>query len=142
MATNTATKIERSNTTWLDEAEARCAAATKGPWEFIPGTDKNGDSCDLLMAEIPSAAPADEDPEYAQVLFGNELGEQQLSANWDFAAHARTDLPRALDALREAEKALEEIYQASEPCGSDYGHGGVAKIARAALSEIRGNDER
>lgn len=68
---------------------------TKGPWEFRAGNDADGDSCDLLMAEIGVAS--DDDPEYAEVFFGQELSDAERSANWTLASAA----PELFDALEE-----------------------------------------
>lgn len=69
---------------------------TPGPWEFRAGNNRSGDFVDLLMAEI-GQAQSDEDPEYAEVLFGNELSESERSANWTLIAAA----PELYDALHE-----------------------------------------
>lgn len=77
---------------------ARCEAATPGPWEFRGGNDRDGDACDLLMAEIGRAS-VDEDEEWTEVLFGAELADAERQANWELCRAARTDLPNALKAL-------------------------------------------
>lgn len=80
--------------------EERDKAATPGPWMFKNGRDRDGDSCDLLVAEI-GKAQEDEDPEYAEVFFSGELAGPELSANWEFTQHARQDIPLLVASLRE-----------------------------------------
>jgi hypothetical protein len=87
--------------------------ATPGPWEFRGGIDQNGDSCDLLMAEIGIAA-GDEDPEYAEVLFGQELSEQERAANWELCAALRNLAPTLLPVLEALLEALLEERAARE----------------------------
>lgn len=143
---------------WIDEAETRCAAATPGPWFYHNGYDQHGDACDLIVAEIDGTAPADEDPEFVEVFYENELGLSQIQANWDFALCARADLPRALKALR----AVEKIAQAHQretvttgdvsrcpacgcvargECSISHARYCSSELARAALAAIRGTDE-
>ena len=86
----------------IEEARRLLAAATPGPWLFEPGCTADGDSCDLLVAD-PMTAPGC-DPEYSQVLFDTpELGEAQVSANWELIPLLRnhaTELLAAADAVR------------------------------------------
>jgi hypothetical protein len=97
--------------------------ATPGPWEFRSGNDANGESCDLLMAEI-GQANGDEDPEYAEVLFGSELGDAQLAANWELV-HA---LRNAVPALLRLTLALLELRQRISDCHKDPRYQAVWQI--------------
>ena len=74
---------------------------TKGPWFFKSGTSKGGDSCDLLVAELGTAADGEE-PEYVEVLFGMELSDGERSANWILASLA----PRLLEACKAVQPYL------------------------------------
>ena len=70
-------------------AKKRCEAATKAPWKaeldylsaFIPGKRPNGEIIGRLQPSISDLFPR-----------------EQKYANAEFAAHARTDLPAALEA--------------------------------------------
>jgi hypothetical protein len=97
---------EQSSITRAESArlQSLIERTTLEPWEFRNGHNREGDSCDLLMAEVGRASE-DEEPEYAEVFFGQaELGEAQVQANWDFAKESRTALPAA---LRQLKKAME-----------------------------------
>jgi hypothetical protein len=98
----------------IDALEAMEKAATPN-WEFRGGTTREGDSCDLLMAEHGKAA-AHEDVEYGEVFFDAELfGEAQVTANWAVAQGARNALPGLIAALRIAERALQCIVDGELP---------------------------
>ena len=87
---------------------ALIAAATPGPWTFQPGTDRDGDSVDLLMAQQGEADP-DEDEEWAEVLFSYSVfGERQVSANWELIVELVNHAPALADAL-EAKELLEYL---------------------------------
>lgn len=77
-----------SESDWRKEARARCEAATKGPWfNRQGGYNKTG---------IPKIYSDPEKDSYVA----------HATSNGDFIAHARTDLPRALDLLDELEAWL------------------------------------
>ncbi len=82
--------------TWLDEVKSRCKAATAGPWEHHP-----------------DAAGGEADPALVGVGYdGGPIPITTGTAFWsmsdfDFIAHARTDLPRALALLERATELLE-----------------------------------
>lgn len=88
---------------WIDDLEALEKAATAAPWEFRAGNDQNGDSCDLLIAEIGRAS-GDEDEEYGEVLFGSEFSAAELSANWEMVKALRNAAPRLLRIARAAKR--------------------------------------
>ena len=84
---------------WIDRLGTLVKAATQGPWEFQAGNDSRGDSVDLLVAEIGISA-GDEDPEYAEVLFGQEIRAAELSANWSLICELRNEADRLLSVAR------------------------------------------
>jgi hypothetical protein len=88
----------------LKEIEDRCNAATGGPWtSFIEGrTHESGDS--FIMTGIA----AGED------IFSKNRGADfyltgTTNADNDFIAHARQDIPRLLDAVRQLHQQIETI---------------------------------
>ena len=60
---------------WIAEARGRCERATKGPWEVHPN------------------------PRYYVLLPTDDWGDPNRDGNAAFCAAARTDLPRALEAI-------------------------------------------
>lgn len=84
----------------LDEMQARCDAATPGPWKLKPVDDHkriifgpNGNSWGTDVGEIDS-----DDADYDEAMRTAE-----------FVSHARTDMPRLIAALRVAMEALDGI---------------------------------
>lgn len=67
----------------LSEIEARCKAATPGPWTTVYEGHDTGDKMYYVVDDDPELEPLNED-----VLFGNRSGE-----NWRFIAAAREDVP-------------------------------------------------
>lgn len=110
---------------WIDEAEARCAAATLGPWSLFSDAALGRDPVRDLWAH----------DDYVFDGRGRQR-HNQGPRNLEFSAHARTDLPRALKALRLAEKlavgqlARTGMYCACEGC----------ELSRALLAAVRGTD--
>lgn len=86
-----------------DELRRLREAATPGPWEFRNGYDRDGDSCELLMAEV-GKAKEDEDAEWAEVLFGSEFGAIQVGANWDLIAYLVNNCAAIEEALRDRDR--------------------------------------
>ena len=78
--------------TWIEAAEARCAAATAGPWSQY-GTIVHAYTvpCGDIRYVIRSRP------------YGANADDPAVCADAAFIAHGRTDLPRALRLLREAE---------------------------------------
>lgn len=86
-------------------AEARCAKATPGPWEYEP--DDEGDSMGWITVQPPcDASPVE--------LFDVRGDSAQQYVNADFVAHARTDLPRALAGNRAYLDLVERIEKEAE----------------------------
>lgn len=83
---------------WVELAMERCEAATPGPWRAVDGDDMEG-----AVIEKANDAEAEHMRRVAQA-DGYEENE-----NADFIAHARTDLPRALAAVRAADELAEYI---------------------------------
>ena len=84
----------------LERWSAIEARATPGPWEFRLGESREGDSIDVLMAEVPPPGAPDEDPEYSPVFDDGLLGEEAVSANWELTEVARNNLPRLIREVR------------------------------------------
>ena len=87
----------------LQQMEKRCDAATEGPWFF--GAYAGRDT-DTLLTRNDSEGELDE-PTPALEAIG-ELSDGEVSDNWDFVAHARTDLPRLLAAFKVLKHEVEE----------------------------------
>lgn len=78
----------------LDAIQARCDAATPGPWRsLIEGRDHTS-GCDFIMTGIESARGPDIE------LTGATKADQ------DFIAHARQDVSRLLKEVRHLRKLL------------------------------------
>lgn len=108
--------------------------ATPEPWEFRDGNDREGDSVDLLMAEVGHAEP-DEDPEYAEVFFGpDSFGEAQVSANWELAREAGNSFKRLARAYQEAMELLTRIHLAAS---SSVGYNGASTLGDEAAEALR-----
>jgi hypothetical protein len=80
---------------WLDAVEARANAATEGPWvvetpESVYGHDGGPDWAELRWVS-DEATVADDDPPWI-----GPVG----TADAEFIAHARTDVPALVAALR------------------------------------------
>ncbi len=93
----------------LIELEKR---ATPAPWEFRDGHSREGDSIEILMAEI-GRATEDEDPEYGYV-FGGDFGDSQESANWQLTKGLRNAAPAYFAALKAAKEYMES-WKTQEP---------------------------
>lgn len=108
-------------------ARARCDAATPGPWETGMTPDltldqqaehmarhlQHGEVCRIHMVWAPShpltVIGADRThPDHAVTPCTTGNGPTS-EANADFIAHARTDLPAALDEVERLRKALAEV---------------------------------
>ena len=90
----------------LAAVEARARAATPGPWSYDGQHDEitapRGEEYWVVASEwrnTPNAAPSDQ--------FGH-----QYSADFDFIAHAREDVPGLLAAIREAQERIAALEAA------------------------------
>lgn len=90
-------------TDWLDQAQARVDAATPGPWSTTHGP-----------TEHPRVwGPDDDDAEPIALVLGF-LEPDDAKATAELVAHARTDLPAVLTALR-AVLTLADQIEAEAP---------------------------
>lgn len=85
--------------TELEAIEARCKAATPGPWE--PNVWMGSYSCDWT-----ATGPILE-PDVDEVSEPGGPTEKQAQRDADFISNARTDLPKLIAAYRELRDALE-----------------------------------
>ena len=110
----------------LAEIEALANAATEGPWTasgpFIGAVN----------------APEEDDPIFAEV---NGEDDERAELDAEFIAHARTDVPALVAALRavlaEAD-ALDVLAKQSEGLSFDPTQSGMATAHRLAARGIRG----
>ncbi|MET1027700.1 MAG: hypothetical protein ABWY00_11070 [Dongiaceae bacterium] len=86
----------------LTDIAERSAKATPGPWQVLTE--------ELVDAAWINAAGPDDDLPIA--LFDYRNGDEN-KANAEFLAHARTDIPRLLEALREARQRIEHLLDAN-----------------------------
>ena len=82
---------------WLDQAQARCDAATEGPWALdLKWDERHGTNYGVDAIEAHDTWP---------VVDGG------IEEDAEFIAAARTDLPRAIAALR----AAMEVHEPTRP---------------------------
>ena len=113
-------------------AKKRCEAATEGPWIA---------ELDYVAAFIPGKRPNGEIIGRWQTSISGLLSDEQRQANAEFAAHARSDLPAALEALEEAQGALKVIGDMHRSDGPNQ-FSLCIDVARAARDAIlRGSKE-
>ena len=76
---------------WIAEASGRCEAATKGPWTHI-------EDAPMFVGSAEMVRTPEDDINIGRVYSGYN---QNLQPRYDatFIAHARTDLPKALEAV-------------------------------------------
>lgn len=86
----------------MNDIAARCEKATAGPWQVLTE--------ELVEAAWINAATADDDLPIA--LFDFRSADEN-KANAEFLAHARTDIPRLLAALRSAHERIEHLLAAN-----------------------------
>ncbi len=87
---------------WLDEARARCEAATEGPWEWsdqFHACEHDGLASSSGLNVVRSA-----------IDYGGSIVEVD-EADARFIAHARTDLPRALDLIERMAGVLRDARE-------------------------------
>ena len=84
----------------LDAIEARCAAATPGPWRQC-GADRKGCACGMVWSEPADFVVAQgEKGERAGGFCGFDVDDETISTNMRFVAHARSDVPALLAEVR------------------------------------------
>ena len=97
----------------LDEIEARANAATEGPWEWEG--EAKGEWEEGANSLVPSRRP--DDP----VLYGYGYDasgiEVSNDADAEFIAHARTDVPALVEALR----AVLNLHFKAQPIPAAFG---------------------
>lgn len=82
----------------LDAIEARAAAALPGPWESsIEGRDHDSGD-DVIL----TGGPNDDAPDlYVTLVYRNVPGQRlPTTADWDFIANARQDVPKLVAEVR------------------------------------------
>ena len=123
LSTGAAVEMPESHLTEQEqEALRRCEAATEGPWHRSCATINTKDG-GLVATLAPS--------------------KRNKGADSEFIAHARTDLPAALEALEEARGALRgverEYQELQDEVDCEDGHGSECKpCLHHQLKEARG----
>lgn len=87
----------------LGEMRRRCLAATKGPWK-ISGNGKQLFASDGMVADFDIQLCDDDDRR------GAKRDDIRNRKNVEIAAHARTDLPAALDLIDELLEVIRECH--------------------------------
>lgn len=115
----------------LAEMRARCDAATPGLWFYLvslseeESSQQGGVNCDVVY-------DLDEVGVEEALIPASIIGDLE-DHDACFIAHARTDLPRALDRIEELEAALITIIEHEESMGR--GNSYVADIAHKVINE-------
>jgi hypothetical protein len=112
--------VSAETTAWLDQAQQRADAATPGPWESGP----EGTSEDDFGVFAPEVA--------------HDIVAAEEQADAEFIAAARTDLPRALAALRAVLGEADACDQLAQSATDTRGDGSSAAAYRLAARGIRG----
>ena len=118
----------------LDAIEARCTAATPGPWQQC-GAARGGCTCGMVWSEPADFVVAQgEKGERAGVFCGFDVDDETISANMRFVAHARSDVPALLAEVRrltaEREAALHRAVTLALGC-NDFSGGHSDKMLDA-----------
>ncbi len=87
-------------------AKKRCEAAAKGPWRKL--NQGRRDKPESWVVSGVYTAPQGKLIAVNPLHQGNDLSPREHQANAEFIAHARTDLPAALEALEAAAALMEE----------------------------------
>lgn len=85
----------------LDAIQARADGATEGPWKYRDIIGENHNVC-VNAHNIAACGAGDLDPEYGD-------RDQQAARNAEFIAHARTDVPALIAAVRERDATLARV---------------------------------
>ena len=96
---------------WLDEARARCEAATEGPWRAANGGVRTvaENTPDRVKKDGEPYKNAKYGPDWPALCYLNSMLGNQRWSDWDFIAHARADLPRALALIQRMAGVLREV---------------------------------
>lgn len=117
----------------LDAIEARALAATDGPWtahEFGSYSDHEPTSIVVMQGDGPDWWQSADDGDYIA-----RLGwDRQEWDDAEFIAHARTDVPALVAALRKAETAHAALIADLRALCDDSDHGWVHR--RAVLARL------
>ena len=99
----------------LNEIEARANAATEGPWEWEGKSDEM-----WPQGENSLMATGGAEPEYVLMAWGYDAYgiTAECDADAEFIAHARTDVPALVAALRAVLEVHKEDGNGWEPGGS------------------------
>ena len=114
---------------WLAEIAARVERATKGPWKVCP--DENAPEGMPLVCLGPPG-------EHGGPVCSQPLTEEDAV----FIAHARTDIPRLVEAVALLEAALEAIEFPSFQSSMVRILEEKVQMARAALARVAAMGER
>lgn len=102
-------------TAYLDAIEARVAAATKGVWIVY----RDGERFHIVVGGTIVHSGSITQADWVADIEPDAVGhsEEQCEADANLLAHARTDLPRLVQGLRLAAKAMDQARResASEP---------------------------
>ncbi len=108
----------------IQAARERCEAATEGPWL----RHQWGTKSQVVEAKVNTeTAPG------IKMVGQRILAREMLKANAEFVAHARSDLPAALEALEEAQGKLEVLKVVKTRCQNV---GGLSPGALTLAMEI------
>jgi len=121
-------------------AKKRCEAATEGPWQAV-GFDGLKEGANYHDFSIVASQIGDEDifitnigPFFCPV----EVSKEQAADEWatgDFIAHARTDLPAALEGLEEAQGKLDAVEEFARTGCADIERDGILRILRGTKED-------
>jgi hypothetical protein len=96
----------------LKQIEARCNAATPGPWRVDNWRDRE-------LRFIPNDYDEDETNVQVGGPFGTSENPSQADKDAEFVAHSRTDIPAMASALREAWAENEKLRKIVKMCGPE-----------------------
>ncbi len=86
----------------LSQINARCEAATEGPWRAVGDVGVRNDGGYVIFSKAKPSHYLDQDERYER-----EIGEWH--ANLELIAHARQDLPDCLAEIKRLQGVLDEI---------------------------------
>lgn len=98
----------------LEDIQARCEAATEGPWNVGNGTKLEPETS-IYCDDALGTRIADAHNSYTAT------SHEQEKRNATFIAHARTDIPALLSLIREKDQVIERLERAGERMTIDHG---------------------